>query len=142
MRTFGLMRGVLVHSAALCALLSIAVPSSWASGQSKSGASIAQARVDGASGNIDSFGGKGTVSAVSSGSGGFYFVTFNGHYPADINSGKVILQTTCNSGAYGVSNSYVSSATPTQINVGVYCWTSSTLTYVANDVFVNVYAGQ
>jgi hypothetical protein len=41
-----------------------------------------------------------------------------------------------------VTNAYVSSATPTQINVGVYCWTSSTLTYVANDMFVNVYAGQ
>ena len=134
------MRALAIGLAAAAALA--AAPAAWASGASKSGAAIAQARVNGSTGAVQAFGGKGTISALSSGSGGFYFVTFNGHYPADITSSKVILQTTCNSGAYGVSNAYVSSATPTQINVGVYCWTSSTLTYVSNDMFVNVYAGQ
>jgi hypothetical protein len=41
-----------------------------------------------------------------------------------------------------VSNAYVLSATPTQIVVGMYCWTSSTLTYVGNDMFVNAFIGR
>ena len=52
------------------------------------------------------------------------------------------LQTTSNSGSYGVSNAYVEVAWPTQISVVVYCFTSSNLTNITDDFFVNVFAGR
>jgi len=41
-----------------------------------------------------------------------------------------------------VSNAYVEVAWPTQISVVVYCFTSSNLTNITDDFFVNVFAGR
>jgi hypothetical protein len=109
---------------------------------SRKGASIAYAKLSDATGTVMAFGGKGTTQAVASGGGGYWSVTFTGKFPADVTAERLILQSSCESGNYGVANSYVASATPTEIEVVVFCWKSNTLSYDADDGFVNVFFGR
>ena len=54
-----------------------------------------------------------------------------------------IINATCESENYGVANAYVDPSTLTadHADVYVYCWTSSTLNYTPEAVFVTIYKG-
>ena len=91
---------------------------------------------------VATFGGSDTsnASAVHS-SVGQYTVTFTGAYLATITPDDVVINTTAESLNYGVTNTFVVSASPNQIVIYVYVWTSSTLTYLDNNIFISVNVG-
>ena len=128
---------------AAVAILSAAAQPALATDPSKSGVSVAFARVSTNDGTLKAFGGKGTTSAMgTTGEAGGALVTFTGKYPKTIDANKVVVQATCLSGNYEAANAVVNSASSTQIDVLVYCWKSDTLLYTGDDAFVSVYIGR
>ena len=114
------------------------------SSQSKSGAAVAYAKASISTGSILSFGGKGTTSAVVSGtdSNSYVDVTFTGKYPKDITEDQVIINATAQSSDYGVANTVVISATSSQLVVEVSAWVSDTEVANGETVFLTVHLGQ
>ncbi len=136
-----IVKRVLGSALSLSFAIGLTSPAQATVDMSKKGGSIAYAKLSVATGSVVAFGGKGTAQASSSG-GGFWTVTFTGKYPEDITADHLILQSSCQSFDYGVANSYVQSASPTEIVVGIYCWKSDTLLPDGGDAFVNVFFGR
>ncbi|MGC1677579.1 MAG: hypothetical protein WA740_08600 [Candidatus Binataceae bacterium] len=112
-------------------------------GPDKTGQAVAFARIDGGSGALTAFGGKGTISASGvRNSAGSYSVAFIGHFPKTITTNQVIINTTAESSIFGVSNGVVTAASKTEIDVSVATWVSSTLTETDNTCFVSVFVGR
>ncbi|MFZ1889223.1 MAG: hypothetical protein WAU33_14420 [Candidatus Binataceae bacterium] len=112
-------------------------------GPDKTGQAIAFARVDGSSGAVTGFGGKGTTSASGArNSAGSYTVTFTGHFPKSITPNLLIINTTAESNDFGVSNGVVIAASATEIEVDIATWVSSVLTETDNNCFVSVFFGR
>jgi len=112
-------------------------------GPDKTGQAIAFARIDGTSGTVTGFGGKGTTSASAvRDEAGVYEVIFTGHFPKNITTNLLIINTTAESNNFGVSNGFVIGASATEIDVEVDTWTSNVLTEVDNNCFVSVFAGR
>jgi len=104
-------------------------------------AQSAFAKVNG-NGAVVTFGGSDTTSASAVHSGiGQYTVTFNGTYLPTITNNDVVINTTAESFNYGVTNAFVISATPAQIVIYVYVWTSSNLNLLDNPIFISVNVG-
>jgi len=121
-----------------------ATAGSAAADASRRGLPVAYAAIDGASGMVVAYGGKGTAAANSSRqqTSNNIVVTFSGRFPSDITPDKVILQTTAKLAYYEVAGAKVEDATPTQIVVRIYTWESfSTATY-QGDVWVTAYVGR
>lgn len=76
------------------------------------------------------------------GSRGNVDLTLTGKYPAGITADKVILQATCESGSYCVSNAAVTGATATEIDVYIAGFIANSATDIGNNAFLVVYIGQ
>lgn len=103
----------------------------------------AHINVSGGVGSVGTSGGTGTTSvtvAQAAGTGN-YSVTFNGVYPSTTTASKVVLLCTAASLQYGVCNSNVTSATPTQVVVNVWTWASTAQTPLDNSFDVLIRLG-
>jgi len=91
----------------------------------KKGIPVGYASIDEVAGAVLAYGGKGTTGVtVLSHSTGQVSLKFTGKYPDDVSADKVIVQTTAESLSYGVTNTMVLSASPTEIVVAVYHFVS------------------
>lgn len=111
---------------------------------SKAGKVVAYAKVDSVFGTVLSFGGNRTrtASAVVDVSGYQTTITFTGRYPSSITPDKVIINSTCNSTGFIVSNASVVSVSPTTLVIRVYNWASNTTNIGNGIVFVSVFIGK
>ena len=110
---------------------------------SKKGVAVAFAKVNIATAEILTFGGKGTEDATATGDhAGYADIKFTGHYPKNITGDQVIVIATCQSNDWGVANAMVMSESPTELLIRVYGWSSSTLAYNGETVFVSVMLGR
>ena len=136
----------LVSTVTICAVVAMFAPSplAIAGSPSKSGAAVAFAKVNLGTGNLVTFGGKGTKSAsiTDTDIGSYAEVTFTGKYPKDVTTDQIVINATCESDNYGVANAFAVSATSTQLVIGVYGWESDTQTYQGDRVFFTVFIGQ
>lgn len=105
-------------------------------------APIGFARVAGTA--ITGFGGFGTTSVTTTGTGYPYTITFTGSYPATIAATKVVVTATAESANSGVVNASVSSASTTSIVVSVFVWKSDVTTggLASNPIFVALHLGK
>jgi len=133
-------RVVVAISAAL--LLGTVHPA--AAGPSKNGKAVAYAKVDLNTPSVLSFGGPKitAASAMNAGGPGSTDVTFTGKFPTGVTPDQVILQATCESGAYCVSNADVISVDATTLVVYVAGFVSNTTTSIGNRAFLTVFIGQ
>ena len=145
------MRKVLVT---VVTLMIVAAAVVWAasnqfkpSPQSLSGVAVAFAKADIGTGDLLSFGGKGTTEATITDrnpTSGEIQVTFTGKYPKNITKDNIILNATHESSStFGVvADAFAYEASPTQIVIIVGEWETDTLAAVADRVFLTVYVGQ
>ncbi|HXC50509.1 MAG TPA: hypothetical protein VN634_06495 [Candidatus Limnocylindrales bacterium] len=133
---------IAVLGAALLFIPSATVHAGSVASAAKKGAAVGLANVSLFAGTIASKGGKGTTDVtITSFSPGFVDLKFTGKYPDDITPGNVILQSTAQSANYSVTNGFVSSASPTEIDVTIYEWSSDTLNNQTDNVFIALFIG-
>lgn len=110
---------------------------------SKKGVAVAFAKADIAAATVLTFGGKGTEAASATGDHfGYADISFTGHYPKNITADQVIVIATAQSADFGVANATVLSASPTELVIRVYGWSSASLAYSGEKVFVSVLLGR
>ena len=131
---------------ALSAVFLFSTHAAWAgktvASFAKKGALVGFAKANLASGTVLASGGKGTTSvSVESFGPGAILLRFTGTYPTDIAADDVVVQSSSESGEYGVTNVQVSSVSPTQIEVAVYNFKSSTEGDLSDSVFVSLRIG-
>lgn len=133
---------IAVLAAALFVVSPATVHAGSVASAAKKGVAVGTAKVSLFTSTVLAKGGKGTTAvSINSVSSGHVFLKFTGKYPDDITPGNVILQMSAENGNYGVTNGSVATASPTEINVHVYVWSSNDLVNLIDSIFVSLLIG-